>query len=364
MAGKSVRLNQNRRTGYGGMILAWRAELDEYLNRDSGKRLRPPQRVALRLGAYMDFSAAISEPFVWLIGFHNAFNRNIKVSFGALEMLSSATPVDGSTGLIALPTGTEPWGRETRWRNLKDPIKDAARFLAEISLARATAAFEDYLISAKAEFDRAGLTAARPKQDGTTAMRGFDAILGIKRSSIEDLARMATFFDIARNCIVHRSNRASHQLATCRADPALMGTLARWPKRVGKWTLSLPSIEEGRIVDWRPRHAIMASDTYYQCAKALDRALVQMMGPTGLARMAAHWCFFADPPAPCLAKLNPETMVRSQLISRYKARTTTLAETVSLLRASGKWDEVRAAFSRRYPDGPETSLAARRRARR
>ena len=30
----------------------------------------------------MDLSEAISEPFVQLIDFHNAFNRGIKVSFG------------------------------------------------------------------------------------------------------------------------------------------------------------------------------------------------------------------------------------------------------------------------------------------
>ena len=102
-------------------------------------------------GAGMDTEAAISEPLVKLIAFHNAFNRNIKVSFGALEMLSGVSAGDATVGPIALPTGTEPWGRETRWRNLAGPIKEAASFLAEIGLARATAAFEDYLTGAKAE---------------------------------------------------------------------------------------------------------------------------------------------------------------------------------------------------------------------
>jgi hypothetical protein len=248
-----------------------------------------------------------ASPLVRLIASHNAFSRNIKVSFGALEMLSRVSAVDGSAGPIALPTGTEPWGRETRWRNLRGPVKEAAGFLAEIGLARATASFEDYLTGAKAEFDSAGLEPVWPKRNGTTALQGFDAIVGIERSSIVDLARMATFFDVARNCVVHRSNRASSELSALSADPSFMETLGRWPKRVGKWKLSLPPIKEGDVVDWRPRHA---SDVYYRCATTLDRMLVRMMGASALVQMAAHWCFFADFPAPCSAKLSPETMVR------------------------------------------------------
>lgn len=312
----------------------------------------------------MNIDAAISEPLVRLIAFHNAFNRNIKVIFGALEKLSSASAVHTSAAPIALPTGTEPWGRETLWRTLQGPVKDAAGFLAEISLARATASFEDYLIGAKAEFDRAGLKAVQPKGTGTRAMQGLDAIVGVQGSSIADLARMATFFDVARNCVVHRSNRASRELVALCAEPAFLKTLSRWPKRVGKWQLSLPPIKEDHVVEWRPRHAIMASDVYYRCATTLDRKLVQMTGASGLVKMAAYWCFFADFPAPCPAKLNAETMVRSQLVGRYLARDTTLAETVSLLRAAGHWEKTRKAFARRFPDGPETSLASRRRARR
>jgi len=357
---------QTRRYGKGHVVPARSmractgiAERQNYLGGSQPSDVRMPS-----VEAGMDTEAAISEPLVKLIAFHNAFNRNIKVSFGALEMLSGASAADGAAGPIALPTGTEPWGRETRWRNLAGPIKEAAGFLAEIGLVRATASFEDYLTGAKAEFDRARLEAVRPKPSGTTPMQGFDAIVGIEGSSIADLARMATFFDVARNCVVHRSNRASHQLAALYADPALLETLGRWPKRVGKWKVSLPAIKEGQAVDWRPRHAIMASDVYYRCATTLDRTLVRMIGASGLAQMAAHWCFFADCPAPCPAKLSPETMVRTQLDGRYLVRDTTLTETVALLRASGRWKDVREAFERRYPDGPETSLPARRRARR
>jgi len=312
----------------------------------------------------MNIDAAISEPLVRLIAFHNAFNRNIKVSFGALEVISEHASAKGNGEAFALPTGGEPWGRETRWRNLETPLKDAACFLAEIGIARASAAFEDYLTGAKGEFDRAHLTAARQKSEGAPAMAGFDAILGVDPESIADLVRMATFFTAARNCIVHRSNRASEQLATLRNDPLLNETLSRWPRRVSKWAISLPVIEKGQVVDWRPRHAIMASDVHYRCASMFDRRLVTEMKDAGLANMAVHWCFFADPAAPCPAKHDGGIMIGSQLRDRYKVRDVSQAATIALLRSIGRWDEVRAEFNKHYPNGPETSLARRRRARR
>lgn len=311
----------------------------------------------------MDLNAAISEPFARLLAFHNSFNRSIKVSFGALSLLSDQRTSGDSSTAVSLPTAGEPWGTTTRWRNLDAPVKDAAIFLAELGIARAAAAFEDYATGAKAELDRAGVSPAGVKANGTSALHGFDAVVGLDTKDMADLLRLAEFFDTARNCVVHQSNRANALLARLRSDPALEETLGRWPKRIGKWSVSLPPVVEGHVVEWRPRHAILASDVYYRAADALDLVLVEKMGPAALARMAAHWCFFADPLAPCTSKHSPEVMVRAQLQDRYKVKSVTIAETITLLREIGQWDTVRAAWNKLYPQGPETAVALRRRVR-
>jgi hypothetical protein len=239
----------------------------------------------------------------------------------------------------------------------------AAIFLAELGIARAAAAFEDYADGAKGEFYRAGLSQVGAKKDGVPALHGFDAVVGLDTTNMTDLLRLAEFFDTARNCVVHRSNRASGYLASLCADPALEETLGRWPRRIGKWSVSLPPVNEGHVVEWRPRHAILASDVYYRAAVQLDRVLVRKMGPAALTRMAAHWCFFADPPAPCHSKHSPDVMIRSQLTDRYKVRNLTIAETITLLREAGQWETVRAAWTKRFPHGPETTVARHRRAR-
>jgi hypothetical protein len=314
-------------------------------------------------GEIVDFEAVTSEPFARLLTFHNSFNRSIKVSFGALSLLSDLRASSDRSQALTLPTGSEPWGQATRWRKLDGPVKDAAIFLAELGIARAAAAFEDYADGAKGEFDRAGLSQVGAKKDGVPALHGFDAVVGLDTTDMTDLLRLAEFFDTARNCVVHRSNRASGYLASLRADPTLEETLGRWPKRIGKWSVSLPPVNEGHVVEWRPRHAILAADVYYRAAVQLDRVLVRKMGPAALTRMAAHWCFFADPPAPCHSKHSPDVMIRSQLTDRYKVRNLTIAETIALLREAGQWETVRAAWTKRFPDGPETTVARHRRAR-
>ena len=311
----------------------------------------------------MDLSKAITEPYAQMIEFHNAFNRSIKVSFGAMVYLGTQKKKGDESVPISVPTGNEPWGNETRWRALDSPLREASVFVSEMGIARAAAAFENYLTDAKSEFDRAKLIEALPKKSGSTAFHGFDAILGANIVELQSLLAMAEFFTVARHCVVLRSNCASAHLQELREAKATIDSLDKWPRRSGGWTLSLPKIVEGQMVEWQPRHAIFASDVFYKCAQALDRVLVGRMDAASLARMAAHWCFFADPPAPCRAKIYPERMVLQQMTQRYKARGT-VADTIDLLKKIDMWGKVRTAWAKQYPDGPDTSLARKRRAAR
>jgi hypothetical protein len=68
---------------------------------------------------------------------------------------------------------------------------------------------------------------------------------------------MATFFDVARNCVVHR---ASSELAASCAAQAFLKIARSLAKTSWEMESAPPPIKEGDIVDWRPRHAIMASD--------------------------------------------------------------------------------------------------------
>jgi hypothetical protein len=174
----------------------------------------------------MDLSEAISEPFVQLIDFHNAFNRGVKVSFGAMNFLAERTKEDVSAGPAVLPTGSEPWGRETRWRDLDGPLKEASVFISEMGITRAAAAFENYLTNAKSEFDRAKLEPAREKKEGAPALQGFDAILGSNGEAMQNLVPMAEFFDASLE-LCQRTARAASPGASDDRGPGAMAQARR-----------------------------------------------------------------------------------------------------------------------------------------
>jgi hypothetical protein len=299
-----------------------------------------------------------------MIEFHNRFNRNTKVSFGALESISSAPVVGHQSRVIELPTGSEPWGRVTRWKNLRAPLKEAASFISELGISRSHSAFEDYLIGATAEFDRARLIVSRQHEDGASPFQRMSAWLGIARTNLTELEVMAEFFQVARNCVVHRSNRASPKLVELYNSPEIARVIGAWSKRVGRWTVSLPDIKLNHSIEWQPRHAIMSSDVFYRCAALIDQHLISKLGSSGVVDMAVHWTFFSEVHAACPAVLNPETMVRTQLVRRYGVRDVVLREPIDLLRTSGRWELVRAAYSQMFPDGPPLArLQRKRRAR-
>ena len=104
----------------------------------------------------MNIDEANTEPFYRFHRFHEEFNRNIKVSYGALELLRKTQPEKNANAsqLIRLPTGEEPWGTETKWRSISSQASKSQQFLSQMGLVRVMSGFEDFLIGTKAESDR------------------------------------------------------------------------------------------------------------------------------------------------------------------------------------------------------------------
>ncbi|MGV1901563.1 hypothetical protein ACQZ6V_14845 [Agrobacterium sp. 22-3674b3] len=295
----------------------------------------------------MNLENAISEPFVKILNFHNDFNRNIKAAVGALEFWKTSSSASATTA--TLPTGSEPWGPVTHWKNPTDIAGKAEAFVAEIGIVRAASAFEDFQTGLDAELNR-----ARPNPTSVEADAVTERLLSrlrISPATIVDVTKVVEFFDVARNCIVHRSGRASPALAELSVSKDFQNALAKWPKRAGKWRVAIPSIIDGMPIEWQPRHAIMASDAFFKLAKLMDASLVTAVGELGIVKMAAHWCFLDENPVPCPAKKNVQTMVRQQLINRYFAADVEEGLIIGHLKSIKKWDACAKEYERRFPKG-------------
>jgi hypothetical protein len=313
----------------------------------------------------MNLSRALTEPFVQFIAFHNAFNKNIKLTYGALAAQNVPPDPNNMPVPLRITNGQEPWGANMRWEDTNTAIREAVSFISSVGISRASSAFEDYLIRINGELDRSqargiqGVSMVPPSADSTGAPSGADEDPVIKSltsivgrldgmsQALQNDFILVHFFQKSRNCVVHRSNRASKHLAELASSQELADALKTWPKRQGKWALGVPTITANEPVEWLPRHAIMASAVYYRFAQHLDAIVLRKIGAKGLTCMAAHWCLLADTPIDCNAKLDAQTMVRTVVVQRYRAKATTIPEIVEHMRSGGIWPRVQQSFAAR-----------------
>jgi len=241
--------------------------------------------------------------------------------------------------------GEEPRGEPKTWNSSVDGHA-AALLLAELGIVRAASAFEDYLQGVIAEMDRAQIPT--PTSTQSDLIERVLQRLSTEPSAKPSLARVR-FFDCARNCIVHQMGRANNELATLSTAKELHDSLAApSARKKAKWKPAIPSILLGGQVEWRPRHAILASDAYYRVAAAIDRGLVDFLGPSRLVAMAAHWAV-VDPVPSLTARSSLITTIRSALNDRYSMRVE--AEEIGpLLKSIDRWDHFKSVFLLKYPD--------------
>ncbi len=77
--------------------------------------------------------------------------------------------------------------------------------------------------------------------------------------------------------------------------------------------------------------------------------------------MAAYWSLLSERRVATNAKINPETVIRNVLMSRYGVRDFEALESTDMLRLSGRWEACKAAFETHFPE--KGSSRARERAR-
>jgi hypothetical protein len=310
----------------------------------------------------MNIAQANTEPFYRFHRFHEDFNRNTKVAFGALESLRRSSSQDQATQapLTKLPTGEEPWGVETKWRSLSTIILKSNQFLSQMGLVRVASAFEDFLINTKAEYDRHTSIAGRApaaaldvteEQDTGEQLSRLCKQLHWDITPIAYLLPVLQYFTIASNCIVHRSGRASEALVALANSPDFLRCLSHWPSDNGKPLPALPTAELSRDISFLPRHAILASDVCYRAAKHLNRTLCQILSQEGIVYMAAYHALLADDRVPTRAWRSPVHIVNAALGDRYHIPDLDPFETATILKQTGKWSQCVKKYNALYPGG-------------
>lgn len=292
----------------------------------------------------MDLSNAESEPYVRFRRLRAEFDRNIRVAYGGLQELRTASLAEGGGfQSVPVPSGEEPWGKTRNWKNVPDLTARSARFLAQMGLVHVMSAFEEFLGDIKTEHDRFAIASGNlPEQpddedaDEQTINR-LCGSLGWSPRPIAPIAPLFEYFTIARNCIVHRSGRASRALVRISGDALFLEAAANWTGESGRPLPAFPQIELNREITFLPRHAVLASIVCNRLAHHFDRRLVDYLGEIGAIYMAAFHALLSDDRPQYFKARSADIVVRRALCERYRVKGVHLPEVIAALKGLDKW---------------------------
>jgi hypothetical protein len=317
----------------------------------------------------MNIQGANSDPYYRFFRAQENLGSNIKLAYGALHAISQnegATLPEKGTGLIALPTGGEPWGSNTRWRGTKRRIPLIRRFLSQMGLVLVTSAFEDFLTNVIAEHSRySGFfgTETRAKEPWVGDSEGGDIVGDFYRSlgwdirPIEYLLPLYDYFILVRNCVVHRSGRASKALVEKAGSRSLTDCIEAWPSKPGKRIPQLPQLQEHQDIPLLPRHAILFSEVCQRAAKEIDSLLVGFLGVDGMVYMAAYHGLLANDRSQINARRSPEQIVNLMLTERCHVQVSHKYEVIQFLKKLDLWRQCRARYNKLYPKASKSATS-------
>ncbi len=307
----------------------------------------------------MNIEKANTEPFYRFLRFNEKFNRSVRIAIGALGKVAKTEANRlNKLNLIKLPTDGEPWGSQTKWKTTTRAIPDAKRFISQLGIVLVFSAFEDLLISVKAEYDRysgfRGLGNASGVPNGSDseglAPGRLYRQLQWDAAEFDRVIPLFEYFESVRNCIVHRSGRASKRLIANALKPELAACVEGWHQPTGKRLPSLPTAFVDEEIALLPRHAILASEVCYRIALDLNARLRRFLDAQGLVCMAAYHFLLSGKPILTNARKSPSAVVNMALAGRYRVSLASREEATSLLKAMGKWKACISAFKNLFPE--------------
>lgn len=292
----------------------------------------------------MNISRANTEPFHRFHRFNEELNRSIKVSIGGLVYVKQNAVAANTEGVsFTLPNDGEPWGNKP-WNSVDKAVAPSKMFIAQMGVVRHITSLEDFCVGVKAEYDRhcdvEGLPV--PGSRSKTDEEGFPPsklyeLLKWDKDVLESVGPLYDYFSLARNCIVHRSGRASKALKSQAESSELEACIESWHGRNIRRVPKLPIVEADDELPLLPRHAVLSGEVGRRIAVDANEKLREFLGATGILYMAAYHSMFCDQPVSSPARRFPYATLNYILTDRYRVELDTRNEAEHKLRKMGEW---------------------------
>ena len=319
----------------------------------------------------MNIAQANTEPFFTFLRTREELDRTIKVTTGALRDLqvraSREDAVDVNVVQRAVAESGEPWGGGINLQAPGEQIDRTINHLSGLWTSAFISAFHLFLDGVAAEQNRwASVTkkkapfSKKTNKDGDIDLELLYQSNGWSRNGVDALLPVFRFFEVIRNCVVHRSGLASDLLVEKSQDKYVLDSIAamsRKQRKVVRPIPELPSFSRSEVMPILPRHAILAGEICYRLAVDINQHLVSYLGQGGMTYMAAFYSIIADEhPARRDHHVEAIRAICLYLKARYRASDIDPVACIQDLRDINKWQAVSKRFAELYGVGGRTPL--------
>lgn len=301
----------------------------------------------------MDLSRAQLEAFRGLHYFHENLNIHIKSSTAGIILLADAAGTSANPRRVGelIERSHPAWNSSPVHQLDLDLYKRIYCSIGAYAVVALFSALDDFLAGLEADISRCearGLTVSRqPKAADDEQVEPIESIYQRylwQSSGIAKLLPVLKYFRLMRNCIAHRSSRASHALANHSEDKAFQSSIKGLLDRT---TMSAPTYEYNDEIFVDPTLAICCSDTIRKIAEACNRQYLDLIGIEGFLLLV---CQNLENPQRCStsAYKSPEAVLNLALIERYRVGVTDKYDAPKEVQRLGLWKDFYKSFQKNY----------------
>ncbi len=195
------------------------------------------------------------------------------------------------------------WRDGHNWRKASAILRQAGDDTCRMAIVRIHSALDDFVVNVEAERTRwrdlnAATSRVKRNQKSVKAEDGDGSgdnkltkmchRTGLSAAEVKRCEPVLAYFRAIRNCIAHKSARASRELQAASTSGLLTKLMKTWPKRKGAKPPPIAPYECGQPILVQPKAVILYLDATRRCCGDIDKSLLEYLGCAGLSYCAAH----------------------------------------------------------------------------
>ena len=302
----------------------------------------------------MNIDSANIEPYRRYHDFHENINITIKVISASVFNLINHLSASDEKELGRLIEQTDKsWTLPPIWSLEGKISEEYFGIVSDLGILSIFSALDDFINGVEAEISRWNANPYCKKQllivdkyeIQDEKIRNLFSKYGWDIGEIEEESRIIKYFQLCRNCMAHRSSKASEALMEFSLSEELKDSFEKFKNE----TINLlPTFEVGQKIFIDPKTAIFCSHLVREATKIVNQKVISYLGIEGIVNMAVFHFIFKDVPVNITACKTPEAVINLILSERYRVYLENGTEAIQILKSIDKWIPCIKMFQKKY----------------